>query len=97
MKLYFWELFFNKKVEKIAPKNRFMRISFFARSHFSCVFGYYRGNNGVGINSIDVILVVGDSFYTLSDPLFGDHGYCDKKNKKSLVSVKISNSFFPIF
>ena len=70
MKFYFWKLFYSKKLEKITPKNIFTIITSLERSRFLCVSQTYKGNGVAGINSRDVILVIGDIFYILSAPYF---------------------------
>ena len=56
-----------KKVETITPKNICMIITSLARSRFSCVPRFYKGNDGAGINIRDIILTVADIFDILSD------------------------------
>ena len=63
-----------------------MIITPFARSRFSCASRYYKGNDGAGINSRDIILVIAD---ILCASLFSG-GFTDtavKKEKRTFTIV----------
>ena len=60
-----------------------------ARFCFLCVSRYYRGKDGTGIYSRDVILVIGDILDILSDSLFCEDAFMDTVVKKQeIVSVR---------